>query len=346
MKSFQLLGLVALAGVALRGQPPTTGAQYWSTDPNLDCSSAGSQTYQITLVAGGNGYVCIVSGTFLWLAAGGSWSTSVRVAAPASGAIGVDYSFYDANGSALTLDTTSGTGAVPASSNDVNFALKANQPSEVRLLGSANEAPNYGTTQTGSAYAIFYCPDAFSCSVVLPQLLYSFSPTKPWLLSVPISWDNFYSQVQAGGAWTQWSAAGINSATDFVSLVIYNQSTVAAIFTVRVYDSSGALVGQATTPAIPGFDSVTQEGGTYGVLLSTLITTPLPSGSFKITVDGGANSSSVSVLQFSGASASSLQVAYDTTSSSSSNTTLALRRNVRRARVRSTAKPVLSPLTK
>ena len=331
---------MALAGVALHGQPPTTGARYWSTDPNLDCSSAGSQTYQITLAAGGNGYVCIVSGTFLWLAAGGSWSSSIRVAAPASGGIGVDYSFYDAKGGALTLDTTSGSDATPASSKDVAFALQANQPSEVRLRGAPSEAPSYGTTQTGSVYAIFYCPDAFSCSVVLPQLLYSFSPTKPWLLSVPISWDNFYSQVQAGGAWTQWSAAGINNSTDFVSLVIYNQSSVSSIFTVRVYDSSGALIGQATTPAIPGFDSVTGEGGTYGVVLSTLITTPLPSGPFKITVDGGANSSSVSVLQFSGASASSLQVAYDTTSSSSSTTTLALRQNVRRARVPSTTKPV------
>ena len=48
-----------------------------------------------------------------------------------------------------------------------------------------------------------------------------------------------------------------------MSLVIFNlpapnaQSTVATIYTVQVYDSTGTLVGTGTTPAIA-------EYGTYG----------------------------------------------------------------------------------
>src|SRR5689334_6067020 len=123
MKSLLFLGLMTMGALELYGLPPTNGAQYWSTDPNLDCSFARSQTYQIPLSSGGNGYVCIVSGTFPWLAAGGNWATTIRVAAPGSGAIGIDYSFYDLNGGRFTLDTASGSGALPVSGNAVNLAL-------------------------------------------------------------------------------------------------------------------------------------------------------------------------------------------------------------------------------
>jgi len=328
MKSFRFLGLIVLAAAALSGQsmtPPTTGAQYWSTDSTLDCSATGSSTYTISLASGGTGYVCIVSGTFPWLAAGGAWTTSIRASAPAAGAIGVDYSFYDKNGNSLTLDTTSGTNTVPASANELSFALTANGPSEVHLLGASSEAPGYRTEQDGSAYAIFYCPNADTCATVLPQLIYSSLPSQPWSLSVPIAWDNFFSAVQVQGAWTQWSASGIDDGTAAhrVSLAIYNQMSTSTIFTVSVYDSNGKLAGQGTTAAIPGFNSVTQQAGTYGKILTDIIKSPLPSGIFKITVDGGSNYSSVVILQFTGGSGgagsgTSLQVAYDTSSATSS----------------------------
>ena len=228
-----------------------------------------------------------------------------------SGAVGVDYTFYDQSGNNLSLDTTSPNGA--ASGNEVSFALNPNQPAEVALLGAPSETPTYKTTQTGSVFAEFFCPDALTCELVLPQLLYSFLPIKPWSLSVPIAWLGFLSELQPQGATIQWSAVGVNDSTHFLSLVIYNQSpaSVASIFTVTVYDSSGSLVGQGTTAPIAGANATTFEGGTQGVLLSSLITTPLPSGVLKITVNGGSNFSSVSVLQFNGDSATSLQVSYD-----------------------------------
>ena len=191
--------MVALAAATLYGQP-TNGAQYWSTTVP-DCSSLGENAVIITNSAGATvGYSCYVSGTFLWLAAGGTWGSSIRVAAPASGAVGVDYTFFDTGGSNVNLDATIGSAVFPTSGNDVNFALNANQPSEVHLLGAQSDAPRYGNTQTGSVYAVFYCPDAITCSSVLPQLLYSFLPTKPWSLSVPIAWDNFFLRgTTAGG---------------------------------------------------------------------------------------------------------------------------------------------------
>jgi hypothetical protein len=326
MKTGQFLGLIALAAATLHGQtqPPTTGAQYWSSSVpfcNGPLVDAGGNTVSFVRLSGpinimdSSGAVigssCRVSGTFAWLAAGGTWSTAIRVAGPASGAIGVDYTFYDTSGNRLSLDSTSPNGA--ASSNDVSFALNVNQPSEVRLLGAPSEAPQYTNTQTGSVYAQFYCPDPLTCELVLPQLLYSFLPIKPWSLSVPIAWDGFFSSLQPSGIANQWSAVGVNDATHFMSLVILSQSqsSVASIFTVSVYDNSGQLVGQGTTPPIAGANAVTGEGGTQGVLLSSLITTPLPSGVLKVSVNGGSNFSSVSILQFNGDSATSLQVSFD-----------------------------------
>jgi hypothetical protein len=273
------------------------------------------------------GYACYVSGTFVWLAAGGGWSSAIRVAAPASAAIGVDYTFYDASGNNLKLDTTVGSG------NDVNFALSPNQPVEIGLLGATSDAPKYASTATGSVYAVFYCPDATTCGNVVPQLLYSALPATPWALSVPISWDT--------ELWTQWSAEGIDDGgTHRVSLVIYNEDTTAASYTVRVYDSTGSLAGTGTTPLIPPLQPLGNgslgEGGTYGALLSDVISTRLPAGVFKILVDGGSKYSAVEVLQFNGLSATALQVAYDSAPGSSSRAASSERMNIRSARVAST----------
>ena len=291
------------------------------------------------------GYSCYVSGTFVWLAAGGGWGTSIRVAAPASAAIGVDYTFYDTSGNNLRLDTTFGGGSSTTSGIGVNFALSANQPAQVDLLGATSGAPQYSSTSTGTVYAVFYCPDAATCANVLPQLLYSALPSTPWTLSVPISWDT--------ELWTQWSAEGVdNGGTQRVSLAIYNEDTTATSYTVRVYDSTGSLAGTGTTPSIPPLQPLPNgslgEGGTYGALLSDVVSTPLPSGVFKILVDGGSRYSAVEVLQFNGSSATALQVAYDSAPSSSSSVsaTSVRRGNLRSARVASMPRPVFSALAK
>jgi hypothetical protein len=272
---------MALSGMGLYALPPTTGARYWSTDPNLDCSAFHSLIIEVPLASGGQGYSCVVSGTFPWMAAGGAWSTSIRAAAPASGGIGIDYFFWQ-DGARISMDSTSGEGAVPMSGDLVGFALNANQPSEIRLLGATNSAPQYGTTQTGFVYALFFCPDAATCATVLPQLLFSFEPIKPWSLSVPISWDYVYSSFQPKGILTRWPAAGILDAAHQISFAICNQSIVATTFNVQVFDANGSLIGQSTTPMIP-------VAGTRGFLLTDLIQTPLPAGILKITVDGGSS---------------------------------------------------------
>jgi hypothetical protein len=342
VKSLHLLGTLALAAGLMHGQP-TNGAVYWSTNSSLDCSSLGeSSPTAITNSAGATiGYSCYVSGTFVWLAAGGGWSTSIRVAAPASGAVGVDYSFYDPSGKNLNLDTTLGGNLARTSGNDVNFALQTNQPAEVGLLGATSNAPSYSNTATGTVYAVFYCPDAITCENVLPQLIYSNLPAVPWSLSVPIAWDSL--------TWSQWSAEGIDDGgAHRVSLAIYNDDTTATIFTVRVYDSTGALVGTGTTPSIPGLPVLTDgsygEGGTYAALLSDVVKTKLPSGVFKILIDGGSNYSGVEVLQVNGQSATTLQVAYDTAPTSGLIARQPLRPNLRSGRAASRPKLVFNPL--
>ena len=170
---------------------------------------------------------------FPWLAAGGTWSSSIRVAAPASGAIGVIYGFWQ-DAQRISLDTISGSGGVPTSTNVVSFALNANQPSDIRLLGATGSGPQYRTTQTGLVYALFFCPDAATCAAVVPQLLYSFVPIKPWSLSVPIAWDSTFSSFQPPGILPRWAATGIDDATHQISFAICNQSRVDAAFIVRV----------------------------------------------------------------------------------------------------------------
>jgi hypothetical protein len=325
MKSLHCLGLMVLAAATLYGVPPTTGTQWWSTTP-IDCSSvdnvAAGSSYQVTLPGGGTGYYCYVSGTFVWLAAGGGYVTSLRVAGPASltptVGVAVDYTLYDTNGNNLSLDTTSTCSPSPASGNEVICVLKANQPAELDLLGVPGEAPSYPTLKDGSVFAQFYCPDPITCLSVQPQLIYSAPPFIS--LSVPIAWD--------GLQWTQWSVQGIDDGgAHRVSLVIYNQGSVPTIYTVRVYDSTGARVGIGTTPAVPGYSTVTGEAGTYGFLLSDVIKTTLPTGVFKVLVDGGANKSSVMALQVNGRAIATMQVSYDSAPSASAAAIPALQPN-------------------
>jgi len=275
------------------------------------------------------------------LAAGGGWGTSIRVAAPASGAIGVDYSFYDAGGKDLALDTKTGSASPTGSAHEVNFALSANQAANIDLLGAADDGPAYSTNLSGSAYAVFYCPDAATCIAVLPQLIYSALPAIPWSLSVPIAWD---TQV-----WTQWAASGIDDGSqNLVSLAIYNEGTTATAYTVRVYDSTGALAGKGTTPLIAPMQSFGNgtygQGGTYGDLLKNIITTPLPVGIFKVLIDGGSEYSAVVVLQFNAGSGTALQVAYDYAPTGSAAAISAAGLSLRTARVASRSKAVFGAL--
>jgi len=325
---------------------PTNGAVYWSTT-QPDCSSLAEDPIPITNQLGVTiGYSCYVAGTFPWLAAGGQWSTTIRVAAPVSAPIGVDYTFYDTNGNPLSMNTT---GLYAASSNDVNFALYANQPAEIDLLGATSTAPSYSSITMGSAYAVFFCPDALTCSNVLPQLNYSALPSEPWALSGPIVWDvtlNYWSST----AWTQFCGEGIDDGgMRRVSLVIYNDDLTAMAPTVSVFDSAGTLVGQATTPSIPPLQyGGTGEGGAYGALLSSIIPTPLPSGVFKVLVDSGSLYSEVEMIQFNGTSATTMQLAFDTSPTSSPASTLSAaavqRSYLRRLRVTSMPKAVFRGL--
>ncbi len=312
-----LAGLLASAAATMYGQPPTTGAQWWSTDPNLNCTSFHSLVHEISLASGGQGYACGVTGSFIWSAAGGNWRTSIRMSAPASGAVGVQYIFYDQDGKRISVDTISGSAR--AAGDTVGLALNANQSSEVQLLGASSDGPQHGRTQTGSVFALLLCPDAGTCATVVPQLVYSSLPFNPWLLSVPIAWDNSFSFLQPSGLARRWSATGIHSDTDRVSFAIYNQSLTSATYTVRVYDSTGALAGQGVTPPIPGGNGVDSAGGTRGFLLTDVIGTPIPAGVVKVTIEGAGPISAI-FLQFSGESATSLPATPDVVPVTSSST--------------------------
>jgi hypothetical protein len=312
MRSLHVLGLIALAAGALHSQP-TNGPVYWSaTKP--DCSSLQETAVSITNSSGAVvGYSCYVSGTFVWFAAGGGWTSKIRVGSPSTAPIGVNYTFFDNNGNGLNVDTKSGGSSATASGNEVSFALTANQPSELVMFGATSSAPAYASTTTGTVYAVYYCPDATTCGNVLPQLVYLQQPTHPWLATVPISWDT--------AVWPTWSAEGVDDGvTNVVSFAVYNEGTTATSFKVHVYDGTGTLVATGTTPLIPPLpllsDGTYGEAGTYGATLRTVISSPLPSGIFKILIDGGNENCAVLMLQFSGLqypapSMSSMQVAYD-----------------------------------
>jgi hypothetical protein len=349
MKPLHFFGLLALAAATLHSQP-SNGVVYWSTVQPICDQTQGQSVATIVNSSGATiGYSCYVAGTFAWFTAGGGWGTSIRVAGPASGAVGVDYTFYDKDGNDQQVDTTFGGGSSTVAGNKVSFDLNANQPTEVTVLGAAGNGPNYSTNAKGSVYAEFYCPDASTCNDVLPQLVYSALPANPWLLSSPIAWDH--------DLWTQWSAEGIDdSATGDnyrVSLAICNEDTIATSYTVRIYNSTGALAGTGTTPLIPPLKDLGNnylgEGGTYAAMLSEVIKTPLPAGVFKILIDGGSTHSysAVEVLQFRGPSATALQVAYDSAPASNVGAISSVRTlGMRSLRMQSTPKPVFRTLTK
>jgi hypothetical protein len=307
-KSFLLAGLFASVAATVYGLPPTTGAQWWSTDPNLDCTTFHSLIHEILLPSGQKGYACGVTGSFAWSAAGGNWRTSIRMAAPASGAVGIEYVFFDQDGNRISLDTMSGSART--ASDTVSMALNANQASEVQLLGASGDGPQYGRTQAGSVFAILLCPDAGTCATVVPQLVYSSAPFKPWLLSVPISWDSSFSFLQPSGSATRWSATGIQSDTDFIAFAVYNPTSTAASYAVRVYDGTGALAGQGVTPVIPGGNGANGAGGTRGFLLADVIGASMRAGVVKVVIEGAGPVSPI-FLQFSGESAVSLHATYD-----------------------------------
>ena len=239
------------------------------------------------------------------------------MAAPASGAVGVEYVFFDQDGKRISLDTISGSAR--AAGDTVSLALSANQASEVQLLGASTDGPQYGRTQTGSVFAVLLCPDAGTCATVFPQLVYSSAPFKPWLLSVPIAWDSSFSFLQPSGLAARWSATGVHNDTDFISFAIYNSSPTAATYAVRVYDSTGALAGQGVTPPIPGGNGVDGAGGTRGFLLTEIVGTTIPAGVVKVTIEGNGPTSTI-FLQFSGESAMSLHASHDVVPVASSRT--------------------------
>jgi hypothetical protein len=259
--------------------------------------------YEVPLASGGKGYACGVTGTFVWFAAGGSWGTSIRMAAPASGAVGVQYLFFDESGNRISLDTIAG--AAQASGNSVGLAINANQPSEVRLLGASSAAPLYQKTQTGSLFGIFLCSSSAACSTVNPQLQYSSASVPGWSFSAPVSWDSTFSPLQPVGLSTRWSAVGINDATHLLSFAIYNQSAASTTYTVRVYAADGSIAAESVTPLIPNSGGADGAGATRGFLLTDIIGTALPQGILKVTVEGSGLSSAL-FLQFSGSSGTSL----------------------------------------
>jgi len=347
LKSLQVFGLVAFAGAALQGQT------YWSTDSSLDCTGTDG-TYTITIPGGGTGYVCVQGGAFVWLAAGGSgtntWKTYLRTAAPASAPIGVEYQLYDTSGNPQSLDYTMGTGSTVASTNDLTFALNANQPSQINLLGAAGT--DHSTTITGSVWVNFLCPDPSTCQLANAQLIYSALPGYPWSLSVPLAYDYDF--------WSQFSGVGIDdNASNRVSIVVNNQDyslTTPSTFMVQVFDSNGNLAASGTTPAlnpvlVDNTGTPYGQGGTYGALLSQIVTSPLPSGPFKVLIDGGGLIFSAEMLQINGTSATTVAMSYDVssglTASNASKPTAQKARiaTLRKARAQAATKKVFSPYT-
>src|ERR1017187_7481685 len=96
-------GMMVLAIVLVTS--PAAAQTYWSTTVP-DCSLLYTSAVPVVVNGVSVGYSCYTSGTFVWFAAGAGWGTSLRVAAPASGAVNVDYSFYDASGNPVNLDYT------------------------------------------------------------------------------------------------------------------------------------------------------------------------------------------------------------------------------------------------
>jgi hypothetical protein len=249
-------------------------------------------------------YYCYYNGTFPWLAAGGGWTTGLRIAAPASGAIEVKYNFYqqDASGAVdpIQLDYQQFGNTGVDQSSDATFDLNKNQPSELTLLGKTIDGAAHLTTVTGTVRVEVRCPDKATCAATMPQLIYSALPGTPWYLSAAMS-SNVSLPIQPDS--TLWSVVGINdpNSSSLISFVILNDSGIDdQTYVVKVYDKAGAFVG--STPVHVA------SGRNVGRVLDDkfLPTVPkLPVGPIKLVVEG-TGTCLLTVLQFKGAAATAL----------------------------------------
>ncbi|MEI4884099.1 hypothetical protein, partial [Klebsiella pneumoniae] len=87
----------------------------------------------------------------------------------------------------------------------------------------------------------------------------------------PIVWDTALN--------TAWSTVGVDDGgARRLSLAVYNEDIAPASYRIRVFDSAGKLAVSGATPSIPPLQSLAGgaygQGGTYGALLSDLVTGP------------------------------------------------------------------------
>ena len=230
-------GLSAATGFAL---PPTTGAQWWSTDPNLSCSAYRSLIYEVPLASGGNGFACGVTGTFVWYAAGGSWGTSIRGSAGVgSGRRPVPFLRRRRQPRIARYDR--------GSRQAHGLVIGANQPSEVRLLGASSDAPAYQTTRTGSVFGVFLCSSSAPALRSIPSCCIRPRPYRDGRSACRSPGTPPSRRSSRRDCRTRWSAAGINDATHAISFAIYNQSAASTTY----LDANGSLAAEVVTPLIP-----------------------------------------------------------------------------------------------
>jgi hypothetical protein len=293
-----LTGLLVLGALAANAQT------YWSTNSATACGAYGdSNGNPVPPVSGVSGeYVCFVYGTLPWYAAGAGWGSSIRVAAPPTGAVNVTLSFTDVNGNGTALDFQYKGNSTVYNDTVAAKALFANQPMEVDLLGLKAEAPTYGVTEARGPVVVYAeCPDAITCQQLQAQLIYLALPSNPWALSAPVVWD--------AQTWTGWSSIGIDDGkpgVDTVSFVVYNlaDDKLPHTYTLNVYDSTGALFSSGTTGLVAYL-------GSYARGVRDVITN-VPTGEFKLQLVAAANQwVAFEALQFHGTTATTLVSAWE-----------------------------------
>ena len=303
-----LTGLLVLGASCLMGQTGPWVNPGTSSSPS-SCAPFHDQS------AGTTAYYCYYGGNFPWYAAGASWTTVLRIAAPASGAIQVKYDFYQQNADGsidpAQLDYVQFGATSLEQSSEVVFDLAPNTPSELTLLGKSSESPRYTTSATGSVHVEVRCPDKATCAAVMPQLIYSALPGVPWYLSGALSSDiSLPTQPDS----TVWSAVGVNDPqpknsdipNQQISFVILNDSGIDQQYTVSVYDKTGALIGSKVVSV--------KDGRNLGLGLTIGFIPNLPVGLLKLRVAGVVSPTSgvdgprfqFTALQFKGAAATAL----------------------------------------
>lgn len=294
-----LTGLLVLGALAANAQT------YWSTNSATACGAYGDSNgapTQLTTGPGAGGYVCWVYGTLPWYAAGASWGSSIRVAAPPTGAVNVNLYFTDQTGADTALDYQYKGSSTVYNDTGTTKALFANQPMEVDLLGLKAEAPTYSVTSaTGPVVVYAECPDATTCQQLQAQLIYLALPSNSWALSAPVVWDS--------QTWTGWSSIGIDDGKlggDTVAFVVYNlaDDQLAHTYTLNVYDSTGALYTTVTTPSVPYLGC--KAWGVRDVVSN------VPTGEFKLQLVAAATQYvAFEALQFHGPTATTLVSAWE-----------------------------------